>query len=425
MRFSVKALCLLFSAIACLCFPDTANAQQPLAQFLQEAQSNHPDMVEARIALQASKTEASASRHALGPTLDMSARYHLNYPETEFLLPGEADPVVIVPRHQVDASASLRVPLIDSGAWARIKQADSSKNASRYALAATQLQSAEVVTTLWYALVARREILRGAHAVLESAREDFKVTTSRTESGLASQLDLHRSEAEVAGAQRDIADAELREVLASRDLEAATGLVPDHSRVELRAESFPEHPKNYWLERLGGFPKVREAEATRLAAVQERKAKDRTLLPLVSGIAEVRSGNASGFGAATSAAIGVELKWQIDFANLGRTRSPRSAVDLAAARTKRARRDAETSILNAFYSARSYDVAARAAEVAMKQHAASVEVARARYRAGTGRQIDVVTARRDYQRSEIDHIRVLADLAVARASLRLRSGRRE
>ncbi len=416
-----QAYTLIFAALAV--FSTEAHAQQKLEVFLAGARAGNTNVELAALSVREAKLETKQSTRALGPSLELSARYRYNRPTAEFQLSGVAEPVVLTPEHQGDAGATLRVPLFDYRAWSARRMAQSQEDSSEFSLAQTQLETQELVTSQWYSLVAFRESLRGSEANLEATKADAAVTMSLADAGLASKLQVHRAKAEISRAEREVADALLQERLASRELQDTTSVVPDATQAEFPAAITALRRESYWTKGVATLPWVRKAEADSQATLHARSMDHGVLLPSISAIGEFRATNAAGFSNPTSASAGVELRWNFDLSTIGKLRTEDYSSRKARVSARKARRDATTSILRALYQSQASAAAVKAGAEVVAQQAAAVKVARARYSAGTGQQIDVIDARRDLRQAEVDHIRTQTDLAIAQATLMLRSGR--
>ncbi|MFK8004660.1 MAG: TolC family protein [Polyangiales bacterium] len=418
MLFALR-LAVLIGAL--LLSPRVADAQQGLRVFILSANYRSTANVEARLSEVAAEAELHDSRLSLGPTLTAAARYTFNEPTAELEMGGEN--IVISPVHQLDGSVGLRIPLVDSQSWAQIAGADANLNASRAARDESRAQVAEEVSRLWFSLVGQRAIRRAAFGSLEVAREDLRFSEVRAEAGLVSELDVVRSRAEVARTEGTLATARLNERLIQRDLEALARCGVEDVLVQLDVEPLEERVLAYWLRDVDRLASVRQAEFALDATEDKQTTERRRLLPRLDGVAEIRATNAAGFGQPVSARLGVELNWQVDLGMIANARRSSPEVELARARLEDARQNAATGIIDAYERTLAYRVLARTASAVEAQFTLALDVARARYRAGTGQQLDVLQALHDLQNAVVGRIRARADLGFAQYTLRLRSGR--
>ena len=130
----------------------------------------------------------------------------------------------------------------------------------------------------------------------------------------------------------------------------------------------------------------------------------------------------SAVAAATRTAEPV-LVTDVDEDALAAFRFDDSQLEIAHVRADRARRNSETAIIESWHRVRSSIARARASRAAEVASERAAEVARARYEAGTGTQLEVSQSERDLFAAQVARIQAHADLRVARLALRLRSGR--
>ena len=168
------------------------------------------------------------------------------------------------------------------------------------------------------------------------------------------------------------------------------------------------------------------------AAALETRAADRTadaawaaLAPVLAASASERLTNATGFtGKVASYALGVNATWTLDPAAYFGARAQSSARAVAEVREKRARQQASDDLHAAWQEVRAGIARARAARAESEASARAAALARERYKAGAATQLEVQQAERDAFNSEVARIGAQADLAYARAAVRLDSGRR-
>jgi outer membrane protein TolC len=185
----------------------------------------------------------------------------------------------------------------------------------------------------------------------------------------------------------------------------------------------PEAPLEAWLG-------VKDTPADKLApkalevAEAGRKASNYALLPVLSANAQERFTNATGFaGKVASYAIQGVLSWKLDYGTYATPDVQQRAIELQQLRTERTRRELEDAIFEAYQRVQSGIVKSTAAraQVAAANQAASLALDR--YQAGAATQIDVTQNQRDAFSASAAQIQADADLAYARALLRINAGR--
>ncbi len=411
--------------LSLLAWAPAASAQQPLSRFLRAAAERSFDTRAARASLAESGSRADQARAALLPSLTASASYTRNQQPIVAQFPdasGALQSATITAEDQIDARVQLDVPIVDVAAWSRFFGAEQRAEASSARLAAAASDVGASVVSAYYRLVAARALVESAEQTIATAEEDLAVVRSRHAAGLASEVDLHRARADVARAQQTRAEAELDAALAARQLEVLTGIAPNDGRAPLDDRLRPEAPLDRWLALTADTPMVRATERDARAAESDREAAWQAMLPVLSGAASERYTNAAGFGPSTLWALGVTLRWQLDFAAPAALDTSARALDRALVEAERAREDARTAIYEEWHRVRSLLERARAARVVEEASDAAARAARARYAAGTGTQLEVSQSERDLASAHFDRVRADADLRVARLTLRLRAG---
>jgi outer membrane protein len=251
----------------------------------------------------------------------------------------------------------------------------------------------------------------------------LKLVDERRSAGAATDLDHERAAASLARAQQDAADAALGVSLSARSLETLSGLAPQ------AADTFPEDdlsaetPLDGWLARAKDTPALRSVRHQTEAAVQNRKAAGRALLPTLSGSAQERITNATGFsGRNASYTLQLVLGWRFDYGLLASRDAQDSALAAQLVRQERSERAAEDATYEAFRRIEAGIAKSRAARVQEQAAARAAELSQTRYEAGVATQLDVTQAQRDAFLASAARIQADSDLAYARAALRLAVG---
>jgi outer membrane protein TolC len=227
----------------------------------------------------------------------------------------------------------------------------------------------------------------------------------------------------VARAEQDLADAELGAALAGRALETLSGLSPEPASAFPPDDLHGEGTLGNWLSLATTTPSQRVAQKLGEAAEQNRKAASRALLPTLSGLAQERITNATGFNGKNSAyTLQLILAWRLDYATLAGTTAQSAALELQRVRVERTRRAAEDAAFEAFRRVEASIAKSRAATAQASAATRAAALSSDRYAAGVATQLDVTQAQRDAFLADAAKIQADADLAFARASLRLAAG---
>lgn len=263
---------------------------------------------------------------------------------------------------------------------------------------------------------------RQAEHAVTTAEDNLAVATARNTAGIASDLDVERARTDVERARQTAAEAALQVQLATRTLVVLTGLTPSDADVALDDDLHAEPALTAFTAHLAAHPSVRATERDLVAARQLHDAAFAGLFPTLSGSAQERVTNASGFGQPSLWSLGVTLTWTLDFGRPAAISTREHGERIADIRQQRAEAQVETAVFEAWHRVASLVARATAARAAAAASTRAAEVARSRYGAGTGSALEVSQAERDALLAEVQRIQADADLVVARQVLRLRAG---
>lgn len=404
----------------------SAQAQQPLAEFLVAGDRTATDVREADELARAAGSAVDEARGRLFPTISATGIYTRN--EREVVVNLSMDPAmprsaVITPYDQLDGRFTLTVPIVDVSIWESFFAAEASAEAAgeRATLARDTVRM--TVVTTWYSLVAARALVRATEAALGAAESAREGAAARVEVGVAPAAEGARAEAEVARARQTLAEARLLATLAAQSLEVTTGIHPDDTEVDLAVDLGAPPALDDLIAELDGLPAVRAARADARAAERSRDAAWAALFPTVTGSASERVTNASGFGPATQWAISLTATWTFDFVRPFTIETREATLAGARVREEEARALAEAGIVEAWHRVGALIERVTAAGAALEASTRAADDARARFEAGAGSQLEAILAERDRFSAEVGLIQAAGDLAVARAALLVRSGR--
>ena len=413
-----------------------AHALQPLSDFLDHAKEQNFDNLEARAIAVQRVHEASQAWAHLQPTWTLQADYIRNQylgaanVGTGAPPPGGGLPiktVVITPIDQRDASFSAALPLIDLAAWRNAGAASADRDAQKARVAAAALEVQKTVAQTYYQFVGANAVSRAARRTLAAAQDNASFIDTRTRAGLASDLDLKRALAEVERDRQAIEDADYSVVTLSRSLETLTGLAPESDSLGDQAarhqdDLHDEPPLAEWTRHLEGLPAVRAAELDHKAARLTTSAAQAALYPAISAQFTERATNATGFGESPYYTFELLATWKLDHSNAESARAQRGAAEAVAVRYERSRATANDALFNAWHLVRTQIAKSRAARSSLEASNLALSVAREKYESGKANLVDAVQAERDAFSAEVTEIQAEADLASARAILRLSAG---
>lgn len=410
-------------ALAALLPGGAASATQPLEAFLERAKTHSFEAREATATAQQRSSEASSALGRLTPVFSARGVYTRNQEEVAAELPGLPERLVITPLDQLDAFLQLDVPILDLASYHRYKAASALAESAGEQRGATHVDVSRSVARAYYQLLGASSLVRSAEESIKAAQANLQNVENRRAAGAATELDRERAAASVARAEQDLADAQLGEALAARSLETLSGLTPTSPEALPEDDLRSEGSLKNWLALAGQTPQQQVARKLGEAAEHNRKAASRALLPTLSGSAQERITNATGFsGRNATYTLQLILAWRIDYGTLKQSDAQSAALEVQRVRVERTKRAAEDAAFEAFRRVEAGMVKSRAARAQAGAAARAAELSFDRYTAGVATQLDVTQAQRDAFLAAASRIQADADLAFARASLRLAAG---
>lgn len=416
-------------ALSFLLTPGPASAQQPLSEFVAASDGASIDLRTARAAADTAWAQTDVARARLLPSFVGTGTYQYNEvqitPPNPFSMPPGTGTLNLQLHDQLSAAFSLIVPIVDVQGWTSFFASEESARAARDRVEASQQDVHANVVMIWHQLVAAHAMRDAAQHNLDAVVASRDNVQARFDAQVAPQLELSRAEAEVLRAQQTIAEAELAIVLAERNLELITGIHPSSDSQTLDDDLHDEPPLDEFVSRAHGAPIVHAASRAVHAAEMAVDAAWQGLLPTVGGTARETATNAAGFSAATQYALLLTATWTLDFARPAQIGVTGDQLATAHAQEDLAVQQAETRVFEQWHRVRSLRIRAAAAIGARDALARADQDAHARYDAGAATQLEVITADRDLLQAEVARIQAIADLGIARATLRIRAGMEE
>jgi outer membrane protein TolC len=424
------ASCLSISlAAAALATPFPALALQPLEAFIQSSRQHSPDNDEARANLAQQKAQADVALGRVLPGLSARGNYSRNQYKSEVSVPIDpnAPPrtIIITPFDQLNGAASVNVTLIDLAAFQRVSAARTNAQAYAKQAEATGLLVESVVVQDYFQILANLSLVVSSQRALDVAQESLRLTQAQLDAGRSTMLDLDRALAEVERQKQLLESSRLQVELTARALESASGLTPQ----SLEAFSFEDdlHPEP-GLDSFSppdvALPAVAAAMKLTKAAEKQATAQRLTFLPSITGNFTESATNTAGFlGHNYAWQTGVGFSWQLDLTTFANIRSQDAAADAARAREQRTRLSGRDAI-HRYWNTVQADIAnSKSARAQAKASENAARLAKDRYEVGAATQLDLLQAQRDAYSADVARIQSDADLANARAQLRLAAGR--
>jgi outer membrane protein TolC len=406
-------------------------ALQPLEAFVRSARDHNFNVLEALANSDAQKGQWLTALGRALPQAQLRGTYTGNQYVSSVTLPpvsanAPALVVTIVPQDEWDAFAILNVPLVDLASFARIAAAGHNAESAVAQAEATSLAVEALVAQTFYQVVADLALTRASEHAVNVARKNLEITRAHVEAGDASRFDSSRARAELERTQQQLTAAELELSLAAKALETLTRITPALDVEAPLGTDLSEPPDltSVIPNDLGTLPSVRTAvegeENQRDLALSQTLA----FAPTLSAVGTEHWTNAPGF-------VGYDHYWQalvaatwtVDLTLVGNRQTQQALASAAHDRLEQARLNALDDIHRAWRTVRANIVRSRSARVQRDVSDEASSLAQDRYETGAATQLDLLQAQRDAFTAAAASIQADADLANARAALRIARGK--
>jgi outer membrane protein TolC len=409
-----------------------------LDEAVTEALANHPRIAVARAEEASSEAHIDESRTTILPDLSVSAEINRSTGNTSpgaFFYAPSFVPVAGAPRGKTFDSGVWQTGLGASASWDAVsisRQAadvDLALAGRRETAAATNAERLEVAyraADAFLLLLEAEATVRAAKASVDRATVLVTMTRPLVDQSLRPGVDLARAEAELAGAQTQIARVEQAREVRRAALTEALGL--SRTRVEVEPgrllAAVPENPPER-RSTVSEHPIVVRAAAAEARAGAVRSVVDVQYLPRVDLVAALwlRGSGLYGSPAAGFApdipnwAAGVVATWSLlDIPTIrARARVAEASHSAATARRDEAMLAVSGQLANAAAVLEGTVRVARQTPAALASAQAAERQASARYATGLSPEVDVADAQRILAQAEIDD--AVARLEIQRAQL--------
>ncbi|MBI4195748.1 MAG: TolC family protein [Betaproteobacteria bacterium] len=287
------------------------------------------------------------------------------------------------------------------------------------------------VEQAYYQLLGLEALVRTNEMSLRNSRTALEAVQRRRESGLATVADVYRVETQVAQAQLNVTRSQGELEKAKGQLAAAVGLPVNES---LRIRTLGDQPQvremtdamSALLERAkANRPDLIAAEAQARAARASASATAKAGLPSIE-LTGSSGHNIFGDNRPSSTSYSVALNLRIPlFSGFRDTYSVRQA-EAQAAQAEAARdslyRQTEIDVWRAYYDLRTAATGISSTEAQVKSAEQTAQATLARYQAGFGSILDLITAQQDESNARVQRIQSYLDWFTALARLNFSVG---
>lgn len=335
---------------------------------------------------------------------------------------------------QISLTASQTL-FAGGGVSSSIKSAKLTREAALLDLQATINDALLDVRTSFYNVLLAREKITVQEQNLKLLQEQLKTTTDRFDAGTVSSFEKLRAEVAVANAKVPLITANNDWRLAVEALRQALGFTTNREEVRKVPKfigSLAYTPENFDLEASFNAAHANRPDLQRLAKLTSAREALVTVArsnyyPTVSAFGgwQLRKGVTNDLGDSNDGfLVGVQSQWNIfdGRATAGRVVQARSAFEQSKLTLSEAELAAEVEVRRAFSNWQQATELADASKKVTGQAEEAVRLANARYNAGTGTQLDVLSAQVDLTTARTNEIQAYYTYNVAVASLRKATG---
>jgi outer membrane protein TolC len=453
----------LGALILALAGPAVADRSITLDEALAMARAHNRDLRGARERIVEANAGVEQARAALFPTVAAQGKYTHNYKEVDFdaaaLLgpafdvadaikgsttnPAEAaaidaavtrdraalasQPTVVISKaEELDGQITASVPVLSPPLFYGLSAAQHSRDASDAGYQVTEAGVLVAVAQAYFGAAGADELVVARQDAVKVATETFDFAKARVAAELANQVESTRAETALVRAQQDLAEAENARAAAYRALATLLGT---REPITVRATNTPPAEPGavdaLVAEARTRRPEVAAQRATIAAAEASARASEWRWSPSLSGFANLRGQNYTGFSGDKYAwAVGLQVDWLMFDGGIR---------DAQRHTAEAQRREAEVrlellgdtvsdEVANAHGSLDTKRRGVAAAQRSVELARETLRLVRAQYEAGTAKQLDVLQAQDVLVGSEVALAQAHFDVALADLQLHRATG---
>jgi outer membrane protein len=363
------------------------------------------------------------------PTVAANASYQLNDKEIATSFPASD-------RTWAISLTASQVLYAGGGVRSSVKSSTLVRDAALLDLKAAINDALFGVRTSFYNVLLAREKITVQEKNLELLQQQLKTTTDRFNAGTVSSFEKLRSEVAVANAKAPLITARNDYRLAIEALRQALGFTTNKAEYLRKIPDFvgtlAYTPVSFDLQSAFAAAQTNRPELQRLAKLASAREESVTVAksgskPTVSAFGgyQLRRGGTNSFSDSNDGwLVGLQSQWNIfdGRATAGRVSQARSALEQTKLTLTEAQLAAEVEVRRAFSQWQQATELAEASQKVVEQAEEAVRLANARYNAGTGTQLDVLSAQVDLTTARTNQLQAYYAYNVAVASLRRATG---
>jgi len=336
---------------------------------------------------------------------------------------------------QINLTAS-QVLYAGGGIRSAVRSSKLARDAAMLDLQAVINDALLQVRTGFYSVLLAREQIKVQESNLELLQQQLKTATDRFEAGTVSSFEKLRAEVAVANAKVPLITARNDYRLAIESLRQALGFTTNTREMAQKVPNFlgtlDFTPQTFDLQAAFEAARANRPDLERIAKLAESREQSvttarSTYYPNVAAFGgySLRKGGTNNFDDSNHGwIVGLQGQWDIfdGRATAGRVAQARSLLEQTKLSLAEAQLAVDVEVRRAFSQWQQATELAEASARVVEQATESVRLANARYNAGTGTQLDVLTAQVDLTTARTNQLQAYYGYNVAVAALRKAMG---
>lgn len=392
--------------------------QQPisLAQAIELAYRNNPELETARLAVERRQAALAEALASLYPTIDLNAGVDVLTNPTLGRGPDDADNLSTVGALTADVAAAYDI-LTGGERQARIQSAELQLQQQELALEQAQEELRSQTSLAYYDVQSARERIRISQDFLAESCRNLRDTILFFDAGVGTRFDVLRADVQVAQARQDLVLSRSTWRTAQRRLASLLNLPSDTTITTTNVRIGGIWPLTLEESIVLAFQNRAELEGDLLqrdVAAAQRQIALSSIRPQLQAagsvnaalaLSDVASANIPGLDSNTSAGFGLQLggRWRVfdGGAAVARAHQAERDQDIAETSLAQSRNQIRLQVEESYFNLEANLANIDTARTALEQAREALRLARRRFDAGVGDQLEVLTAQRELTEAQV------------------------
>lgn len=411
-----------------------------LEQAIELARRNNQTLKEARLNLNQAQAQLEEALGAEFPILSLQGDLQRSTSANSEIRAANANANFASPdgvTSNLNVTLQLNYDLYTGGERsAQIRRAEAQLHSQQLALEQAAEQLRFDVTDAYYSVQEAESQVRIAQAAVTDAEQSLRDAELLEQAGLGTRFDVLQAEVDLANEEQNLVRAKSQRRVTRRQLVEQLGL---GQQVEVTAATPPEVAGDWELSLEESIVMAFQNRAELEQQLKEKEIAQENQVIALSGIkpqvslftnynvsSVIDDGSGGGTGTGDGLAMGAQVQWNFFDGGQSQARARQAEQDEAIAenRFEQTRNQIRREVEQAFFNLKANKENIDTAELAVEQAEESLRLARLRFQAGVGTQIDVINAQSELTRARgnlltaiIDYNRSLASLERAVSNL--------